>query len=292
MNAVRRPHELTERYRKYGDQLPDKDTLLRLNTDMSRYNGRVALTHAHVCIDVAAHYGESGETGKVRRWLGRAKDISADLIQDTVLTSPSATESSLADNRAGALVTLAQIPLWEAIILNDSDKVPSTKDLLHISEDLAHTAQFSKRATTITVEFTDLVLGLRGIERGGHGWLARTALRREDCRRSAKHDVATLTDSHNWDTGHTYSSFYPMALKNPPHKVQYKMDESTASSYSDSISVVAARGIGLNNARNILASCRAEAERREAIMSSDELDDVTSSLYFSFSENKPAIFGV
>ena len=287
MNAVRRPKELTEQYRKYGDQLPDKDTLLRLNTEMSRHDGgRVALTQAHVCIDIAAHFGNDGEENKVRRWIGKAKKIAAELVQDTALSSRGIdNRSDVADSHAGAIVTLAQLPLWEAIILNDEAKLPSVRDLLGFSEELAHTAQFSQQATTVAVEFTDVILGMRGLERGELGWLGRTALRREDCRRSANHDVATHTDTHNWDTAHTYSSFYPLALTNPPHKVQYKMEETKTSDYAPSISVIAARATGLNNARSILTACRAEIEGDEALLGSDELDTITRNLYYSFKEN-------
>ena len=63
------------------------------------------------------------------------------------------------------------------------------------------------------------------------------------------------------------------------------MEETKTSDYAPSISVIAARATGLNNARSILTACRAEIEGDEALLGSDELDAITRNLYYSFKEN-------
>lgn len=272
-----------ERYRQFGDNIPPLETLLDLYKDLEREDNPYSIaTKAHVCIDIASAHGPDG---KYRRWLGRAEETTQQALRATYYDErlPQKKLVSSATLNAQAQVTRAQLAIWHGVITNNPAVLPSTMDLLEFSDDLLDAGKYSAHAMVTAMEFAPVVLGRRANERYGLGWLGRTALCREDRRRSTHDYYVQGTRTHNWDLGLTYDSSYPLALQEPPHKVQSKLTNHKEQ-YREDISVSVAREVGTNNARVILMSCKKEqlGLTSEMQMSPAELDELTQTFENDF----------
>lgn len=271
----------TERYRRYGDNIPEKETLSSLYHDLSSDRYLSTLTRAHVGIDMAVRVGM--DNGKHQKWLSKAKShlesiLSLDVQLDRIPTSEAQVE---------AAIGIAQIPLWDAIITNDASKTPSYETMLTWAPTLMQNALQSGKALSKTMEFMPLLLGQRAFERTGIGWIGRTALRREDCRKPSRTLEEIDPSGFNWDIGYTFDCHFPGALLDPPHKRNNKIShEPGEDDYKNGILALISRQVGTNNIRDILSGCLQEFGEAKSPIGSLELDDITGELYENLKLNK------
>jgi hypothetical protein len=275
-----------ERYRQFGNQLPDAKKLHEVRVALGR-SGRLTLAEAHVYVDLAA---VSENPKKSTKWLYSARDATEQFIaaQTSPLSNP-----QHATLRTEGLLTLASIPMWEAILHNDTERIPPYEQMLAIGAEIAVVSRGSGRAIAKATEFAPVLLGLRSVERGGSdeqsysSWLGRAALLREDKRATAHLYKVQKAETHNWDVGASLDIKNPRLLQFPPYKIQKKMGHVGAKDdYAEGIAPVVAREIGTSNIRNIIAACTAEYHGEDATpLSSAELDTITADLFRHFQPN-------
>ena len=272
-----------ERYRQFGNHIPDARSLHEIRTAMAR-SSTLTLAEAHVYIDLAT---TSENPRKMTKWLSSAREAAERLIaaQTSPLTNP-----QHATLRTEGLLTLAGIPMWDAILRNDIARIPPYQQVLEVAGEIANVSRGSGAAISKATEFAPIILGRRALERDhsdNHqyvGWLGRAALLREDKRATAHTYKVQKADTHNWDVGTSLDIENPQRLQFPPFKIQKKMGHHvTEGEYAKGIIPVVARQIGTSTIRNVIASCTSEYHGTGAMpLTSEELDAITDELFHCF----------
>lgn len=276
-NAV--PKSPLHRYRQFGDRFADADELHQLRADIGEATGWGGIAESHLYIDLAV-----AAPKKQARYLAKAKEVAERVISEHAQPLRNPEHASI---RAEALITLAQIPTWDAILSNDPEKLPSYPQTLAISKEIAVVSRGSAKAITKATEFVPIILGNRTLEYDLHdstsqvGWIGRAALLRED-QRATKHTQRMAgVGSHNWDLGASLDTENPNLLQFPPYRIQKKLGYSPKDGeYAKGIVPIVARSVGTSNVRNIIYACIAEYEgKADSPMTSDELDKVTFDIF-------------